>query len=260
MRRVISFACAGETLVGTLDEAPGATALLIVSGGNEIRIGAHRGMAALARRIAAAGHPVCRFDRRGIGDSSGINTGYATSGPDITAAAGLLRREMPHVTRIVALGNCDAATALASFAGESEIDALILTNPWTGDDGDGLPPAAAIRNRYAQRLRDPATWRRMLRGGVDLRKLVKGLVKVSQPAQQDVATRMAVALASFPGPVSIVLAAGDATAQGFAACWRNDRYATLRARHVLAEIATASHSFQHAADADALLAIVLAAL
>ena len=43
----------GDTLFGTLDKAPGKTGLLIVSGGNEIRIGAHRGMALLAQRLAA---------------------------------------------------------------------------------------------------------------------------------------------------------------------------------------------------------------
>ena len=48
MRRVIAFACEGETLVGSLDQASGSTGLLIVSGGNEIRAGAHRGMATLA--------------------------------------------------------------------------------------------------------------------------------------------------------------------------------------------------------------------
>jgi hypothetical protein len=64
MRTVTAFACAGETLVGTLDTATGETGLLIVSGGNEIRIGAHRGMALLAQRLAARGVPVFRFDRR----------------------------------------------------------------------------------------------------------------------------------------------------------------------------------------------------
>ena len=48
MRELISFPCEGDTLAGTLDDAPGATGLLIVSGGNEIRCGAHRGMALLA--------------------------------------------------------------------------------------------------------------------------------------------------------------------------------------------------------------------
>ena len=52
MRRLIAFPCAGETLLGTLDEAYGKTGLLIVSGGNEIRIGAHRGMALLAQRLS----------------------------------------------------------------------------------------------------------------------------------------------------------------------------------------------------------------
>src|SRR3546814_2513341 len=52
MRTLIAFPCEGETLVGTLDAAPGKTGLLIVSGGNEIRVGAHRGMALLAERLA----------------------------------------------------------------------------------------------------------------------------------------------------------------------------------------------------------------
>ena len=39
-RRHFTFACAGDTLFGTLDEAPGTTGLLLVSGGNEIRSGA----------------------------------------------------------------------------------------------------------------------------------------------------------------------------------------------------------------------------
>ncbi len=57
--------------MGTLDDAPGTTGLLIVSGGNEVRAGAFAGQARLAAEIAAAGHPVFRFDRRGVGDSTG---------------------------------------------------------------------------------------------------------------------------------------------------------------------------------------------
>ena len=117
MRHQLSFPCEGATLAATLDEAPGTTGLLIVSGGNEIRSGAHRGMATLAQRIAAAGHPVFRFDRRGIGDSEGENTGYTNSGPDIAAAIAAFRRAAPQLTRIIAFGNCDAASALGPVAG-----------------------------------------------------------------------------------------------------------------------------------------------
>ena len=69
MRRVIAVPCDGETLAATLDEAEGTTGLLIVSGGNEIRCGAHRGMAMLAEKLAARGVTVLRYDRRGIGDA-----------------------------------------------------------------------------------------------------------------------------------------------------------------------------------------------
>ena len=158
MRHQLSFVCEGATLAATLDDAPGTTGLLIVSGGNEVRSGAHRGMAMLAQRIAAAGHPVFRFDRRGIGDSEGFNGGYASSGPDIVAAIAAFREAAPQMTRIVAFGNCDAASALLLHQ-PLALDALILANPWTYEDSveeahePALPPASAIRARYLARLR-----------------------------------------------------------------------------------------------------------
>ena len=70
-----TFGCGSLSLAATLDTAPGGTGLLIVSGGNEIRSGAFGGQADMAPRIASAGFPVFRFDRRGIGDSDGENDG-----------------------------------------------------------------------------------------------------------------------------------------------------------------------------------------
>lgn len=131
MRSLIAFPCAGETLIGTLDAAPGTTGLLIVSGGNEIRCGAHRGMALLAERIAAAGHPVFRYDRRGIGDSTGDNTGFLTAAPDLIAAARAFRAHAPQIDLVIGFGNCDAASTLALYGREAGIDRLLLANPWT---------------------------------------------------------------------------------------------------------------------------------
>ena len=116
MRRVLSFACAGDALAATLDDASGDTGLLIVSGGNEIRIGAHRGMAKLAADIASAGHPVFRFDRRGIGDIEGDNRKFESSGPDINSAIRAFMAESPQLRQIVAFGICDAASALVLHA------------------------------------------------------------------------------------------------------------------------------------------------
>jgi len=244
MRRLIEFPCAGETLMGTLDEAAGNTGLLIVSGGNEIRSGAHRGMAMLAARVAAElGAPVFRFDRRGIGDSSGENRGFESSVQDIAAAAATFTAEAPHIRRLVAFGNCDAATALALFHSVAGVDALLLANPWVIETADGLPPAAAIRAHYADRIRDPREWARLVRGGVDIRKLFSGLSKISNSASENtsgLATRMADALTNSGTPTTILLAKGDNTAIAFRDAWKGAA--------PLAHCDTASHSFAHAED------------
>lgn len=262
VRRLIAFPCAGETLLGTIDEAPGATGLLIVSGGNEIRIGAHRGMALLAQRIAEAGHPVFRFDRRGIGDSTGENGGFERSADDIAAAAAAFRTETG-IARIVALGNCDAATALAFFHLPARIDALVLANPWVFEASDGLPPAAAIRARYVERLRDPREWLRLLRGGVDIRKLASGLLKVTRKQSEqsgNLPGRLATALAAANVPVTILLARADNTAIAFADVFAGSAFDQARDKVTIEQLDSASHSFASAADKDWLFERVLAAL
>ncbi|KQS01433.1 alpha/beta hydrolase [Sphingomonas sp. Leaf357] len=258
MRKLIAFPCAGEMLVGTLDEGGHTSGLLIVSGGNEVRVGAHRGMALLAARLAAAGIPVFRYDRRGIGDSTGENTGFEHSADDMAAALATFRKEAPQVTRIVGFGNCDAATALALFHRKAGIDALVLANPWTIDQPDDLPPTAAIRARYVDRLKNPGTYLRLVRGGIDFRKLIKGLSKLSASQPQDagsLAVRLKAAMETADKPVRIVLAKGDATAIAFAA---SGAAASLTAQTDALD--TASHSFAHAGDKAALEAILRAAL
>lgn len=245
MRRLILFPCAGETLAGTLDAGDDATGLLIVSGGNEIRIGAHRGMAELAADLAARGIPVFRFDRRGIGDSSGDNTGYASSAPDIAAAAATFVAEA-RITRLVAFGNCDAATALALYHTAAGADALVLANPWTGDAADGLPPAAAIRARYADRIKDPRAWLRLARGGVNLSNLAKGLHKaaaISSQPDQALAEQIAAGLAGTR--TTILLAERDNTAIAFRDAWRR---LPAPPPVTIESCDSASHSFASAAD------------
>lgn len=215
MRRLIAFGCEAETLVGSLDEAAGDTGLLIVSGGNEPRMGAHRGMALLAGRVAAQGWPVFRYDRRGVADSSGANGGWESSAPDLAAAASAFRREAPQISRLVGYGNCDAATTLALFGPAAGVGAVVLANPWVVERAaDGLPQPAAIRARYAERLRRPAEWWRLLRGGVDFRKLARGLRALARRPDDPLADRVAAALAGREA--TVVLARGDATAIAYA--------------------------------------------
>ncbi len=251
MRSLIAFACEGETLAGTFDAAPGDTGLLIVSGGNEVRVGAHRGMALLAEQVAAAGHPVFRYDRRGIGDSTGVNGGFLSARPDLIAAADVFRREAPQIERIVGFGNCDAAATLALYGRDAGLAGLLLANPWTIEDTDDLPPAAAIRATYRQRLTSLDAWRRLLAGDVDVGKAIRGMRKAATPAPQQLATRVVQAIERWGDAATVILASGDATAQAYAAA----------ARHLPSlTIATGSHSFAREADQRQLLAAVLQAL
>ena len=220
MRCHLTFASQGDALAGTLDEADGATALLWVGGGNEIRSGAFAGQAQMAARIAQAGFPVFRFDRRGVGDSEGENRGFRASGPDIAAAVAALRSACPHVSSIVAFGNCDAASALMLAQGAGA-DAVVLANPWTIEGEEEEPPPAAIRARYAAKLADPREWLRLLSGGVSLTKLAKGLLRAAgpAPAPTTLAQEIASGLRAFGGQVRILLADRDRTAQAFLANW-----------------------------------------
>lgn len=261
MRRLISFRCNGSTLVGTLDEAPSRTGLLIVSGGNELRMGAHRGMARLAQRLAAAGYPVFRFDRRGIGDSEGENAGFESSCPDIAHAAAAFRKAAK-LDRLIAFGNCDAATALILFHDRAAIDALVLANPWLVEKRqDDLPPPAAIRAHYAARLKDPSEWLRLLRGGVNIAKLFRGLRASTETQSQDdgLAARAAQALDTAV-PTKLLIANVDHTAVAFLHAYGSTRFGAVRARIPLGKRDTASHSFAGAGDKDWLYDQLLATL
>jgi len=270
MRHQLSFACESAVLAASLDDAPGTTGLLIVSGGNEVRSGAHRGMAMLAQRVAEVGHPVFRFDRRGIGDSEGANGGYTGSGPDIAAAIAAFREAAPQVTRIVAFGNCDAASALLLHQ-PLALDALILANPWTYEDSEeeadepALPPASAIRARYLSRLKDPKSLLRLLKGEIDIGKLFRGLSALKQtprpPAPDSLADRLDSMIAELPCPATILLATGDRTAQAFMDALASSlAYIEANPSTVgIEKLASPSHSFA-GGDADWLYQRVIAAL
>ena len=222
----LNFACGSCTLAGTIDTAPGRTGLLLVTGGNEIRSGAFSGQAQLAADIARAGFPVFRFDRRGVGDSEGENRGFRKSAKDIRAALDAFRAIAPQVERVVGFGNCDAASALMLAEGAS-CDSLLLSNPWTieqseGDSDDAAaPPPEAIRARYIEKLKNPQEVIRLLKGGVDLRKLTRGLAQSLRPAtpQSSLSQELAEGISNFEGEVRFLLATADRTAQVFDSNW-----------------------------------------
>ncbi len=231
-RRFAAFACEGNTLIGSLDPAAGTTGLLIVSGGNELRAGSWNSQSQLAERIAAAGFPVFRFDRRGVGDSEGPNGEFTTAAPDIAAAIAAFKAHVPTLRRIVAYGNCDGASALM-LAGGNGCNALVLANPWSFDpefepepEAEPEPaPApmtpAAIRAHYLRRLTDPRAIWRLLTGKVELGKLAGSIAEAAKAdgPQSRLAAQLTAGIADFGGPISILLAERDRTAQAFLGNW-----------------------------------------
>jgi exosortase A-associated hydrolase 1 len=224
--------------------------------------------AMMAALFAKMGVPVFRYDRRGIGDSQGVNSGFEGSAEDIAAATAAFRKSAPHVTRIVAFGNCDAASALALYHVGLGLDALILANPWVieaavSGDTPTQPSAAAIRSRYWARIKNPRSLIDLLTGKVDLRKLGRGLASASRKDQvTGPAKRIADSLAQTAMPVHLLIARRDTTAMAFMGAWHDSVFGPVRERsNVRIEICdTASHSFADIAAKAWLVDKLLAAL
>jgi exosortase A-associated hydrolase 1 len=260
MRRLTTFTCEGETLAASLDDAGGTTGLLLVIGGSQTRIGSHRMYERLAKALTEKGFPCFRYDRRGVGDSSGEDPGFRGSGPDLTAATAAFRVESPTLARIVGFGLCDGASALALFGGEAELDGLILVNPWLVETADeDSPPAAAIRHYYWKRLTSREGWTKILTGAVNWRKLLRGVRKAAAPLKRaPLAGDVADALRASTLPVRLILAEGDATAIAAQAELKAAAFDGLIAGRET--LATDSHTFARPGDEAALLAAVERAL
>jgi len=259
MRRLLSFACAGVELAASLDEASGATGLLLVTGGSQTRIGSHRMYERLAKSLAGLGYSCLRYDRRGVGDSGGEDPGFRGSGPDLAAAAAAFRRESPALERLFGFGLCDGASALALFGGEAGLEGLILVNPWLVEAEAGEPPPAAIPHYYRRRLFSLEGWKKILSGSVDYGKLFSGLRRASAKATvSPLARDCAAALAASRLRTWAILAEGDATAIAAQQELKAPGFRCLIEGSQ--KIATDSHTFARPGDDAALLAATVRAL
>lgn len=258
MRRLFTFSCEGAELGASLDEASGATGLLIVVGGSQTRVGSHRMFERLAVAVAAAGHPCLRFDRRGVGDSAGEDPGWRDSGPDIAAAAAAFRREAPAVKRIVALGLCDGAGALCLHGGGAGLDRLILVNPWLVEASENAPAPAALRRHYRERLTTLSGWTKLLSGSISYAAALRGVLRAGSKTQDATSKALAAALRQSGLPAEWILAEGDATAVAAAHELGKRHWRGLA--HCRTAVSTDSHTFARLGDAEALEHAVLKAL
>lgn len=198
---------AGQTLRGILHRpreiAADAPAVLWLSAGQKVRQGAWRMNVVIARRLAARGIPVLRFDYHGIGDSDGPDHhgeyvmdlyGFIQTGgfkDDVASAARMLRDKVGE--RPVILGGLCGGAISALFAAPliEDIAGLLLADlPVTISSAARQRfleehPEELIRARpaeaetvmalYFKRLRDPEAWRRLVSGETNYKLLFETL-------------------------------------------------------------------------------------
>lgn len=257
-----TFGCEGQTLLGILHHpaaADGAaqaarTGVVVIVGGPQYRAGSHRQFVHLARALAQAGHPVLRFDVRGMGDSGGAQRSFEQISADIAAALDALFARAPGVQRAVLWGLCDGASAALLYLHEradARVQGLSLANPWVRTDRSAA--RTRVRHYYLQRLFSWAFWRKLVRGQVgiaavrDLGTAVRASSSASGSASDAGYTvRMAQALFAFRGKVQISLSGHDYTAREFEDHAQHDdawRRALERACVVPAALPDADHTF-----------------
>lgn len=252
------FDCSGDLLVGilTVPEAPSKTAVLIIVGGPQYRVGSHRQFVLLARKLATDGYPCLRFDYRGMGDSAGEVREFDEISEDIGTAVNHLFRIQPGLKRVVLWGLCDAASAsliYCSKTSDSRVEGMVLLNPWVRSET--TLAQVRVKHYYSRRLLSADFWRKFASGRLSLLESLSDLwanfrlAGERPPVQPGFRASMLDGLRSFSGPLLILLSGDDLTAKEFSAlsdadhCWRQ---ALGRGNVSWHEIAGADHTFSNA--------------
>lgn len=196
--------------------------VIVVNGGAQYRVGAHRLFVKLARHLASQGHAVLRFDLPGQGDSPGEAIGFQQAAPHIGSAIDALLNAQPSLQQIVLLGLCDGASASLLYLHESadpRVNGLVLLNPWVHTESSSA--RTQVKHYYRQRVLMPDFWQKLLAGGVGLgamRELL-GTMTRSRKGQRrndgDFQARMAKAWKRFPGAILLLISDKDLTGQEF---------------------------------------------
>lgn len=253
MRRLIRFACGSDMLSGSIDQGERSVGLLCVTGGSQVRTGPHRQLHRIAARLSASGYPVFRYERRGLGDSDGVDPGYRESGPDLRAAASAFRAETPQMRTLIGFGLCDGATALGLHGRSAGVDGLVLANPWLVETEAGHVAPAAARAHYSQRLLSRKAWAEVLGGKVDLLGAARSLLRsVTKADGGSLADEVAVELGHYAGKLVLILSDRDNTAIAARACWTGAGFAKLNGDKAVT-VATDSHTFARRGDLDPVL-------
>ncbi len=266
------FECCGSRLVGVLHRAEHVVAqehpiaVLNVVGGPQYRVGSHRQFVQIARRLAAHGYPVFRFDYRGMGDSEGESRTFESVAEDIACAMSVVRECLPDHS-IVMMGLCDGASAvLMQPEIKTSVVGIALLNPWVRTASSVA--RAYTRHYYRARILSADFWSKVIGLNWDIRGSVasfaRNIRRAVRPVQREASPsfveRMQRGLATLTRPVLIVLSERDLTAQEFQDATVSDPKwsALMRRPNVhLAHLVGADHTLSNSPSLDAFLVLLL---
>ena len=256
--------------VFSMPEKQARTAVVIVVGGPQFRIGSHRQFVLLARYLAEQGIMVLRFDYSGMGYSEGPAKGFYEIDDDILAALDLVYAKNPDLEKVFLWGLCDAAAALAFFAhSDRRVNGVVLLNPWVRSEESHSK--ILLSEYYFRRLFDLAKWKELLISpkkiinaaisfiGVIL-SIVKSVFQSKSTSSTDlvlsiehrkneIADAMFEGLSHYEGKICLILSGNDLTAMEFekvldSSGWLSEEQ--NQAKTTVHRIADATHTFPSA--------------
>ena len=230
--------------------------LLIVVGGPQYRIGSHRQFVQMCRAAAQSGITAFRFDVRGMGDSSGASRSFEDVGSDITRAVDFFTKQAG-LSGVVLWGLCDGASAIAITAtNDDQVKGLVLVNPWVHEES--LKHKAFVETYYRNQIFNPATYRRLFRGDIDVVRALRnflGSLKIAyihhpekaQDENHSLLDRVTAGIVNNNANKLVVLSGEDLTAKEFeVGC--SAKFGTSWRQRLCAQvlhIASANHTFSY---------------
>lgn len=233
----VAFSINGYDLYGvfSIPEKKFRSAVIIVVGGPQFRVGSHRQFVLLARYLATNGILVLRFDYSGMGYSEGPSKEFYEIDEDISAAVDLLQEQFPSIDSIYLWGLCDAASAVAFFAhSDKRVSGVVLLNPWVR--GEASHSRTLLSTYYLGRLFSLEAWKELLKSPKRIVRSVFSFTNViarvmkskfqAKPEREhlelsvedrsnNIGSAMLSGLSGFEGNICMILSGNDLTADEF---------------------------------------------
>lgn len=228
--RYVEIPNGDNKLAAIAHDAAGDTAVLLIVGGPQYRVGSHRQFVKLARSLALSGMPVLRLDTQGMGDSDGNKQAFYHQSNDINLAVERCFAEFKGIKRVVLWGLCDAASACLIYTmqiNDPRVAGMIIANPWVRQQQSHAQ--TMLKHYYLKRLLSRQFWQKLLTGGLAIRHSVADYLRTLKASrvknanssttlhitEQSYVDCMLAGWQAFTGKVLVITSGNDLTAQEF---------------------------------------------